>query len=449
MDCEACTDRLVELLYGELPDEDAEETRAHLDRCDSCSEAFARIDMGRGFADLLVLESAPASILDGVLAAARERAAERAPAPLPAAEEPATPPRPDEDEDAGPWAAFLKWVGGFAMRPQLAMALSLFLIVGLGMWYLPTLRESDPADSHAIVDPAPGDEVGPSNSLVPAEPLDLEADPRTGRIRPREEGEEDAPPPRVAAVHPPTADPEGPEAPAEPDPDPEVRPNPTPTTERMPVIVAEADTQTGEVIEEALPDPRAASVDLAPGQATAQEAQLAVRPTVRAPVPAMASQVESAPVPPPVAPQAPAPAATDRYAQGLQHYRERNYRQAADDFESVVERPGPDARVVPSALHHLARSQRAAGNCAAAVRTYERLLSQHPTYSGNGEAMIEGAGCYDRLGRLSDARRLLERARNVPSVANDANRMLAVIAQRERASEAVPAAPDVPTSTPE
>lgn len=438
MDCEACTDRLVELLYGELPDEDADETRAHLHGCESCADAFARIEMGRGFAALMPLEAPPASVLDGVLAAARDKAAERAPAPEPAVAQAATPPRPDEDEDAGPWAAFLKWIGGFAMRPQLAMALTLLLIVGLGMWYLPTLRQSDPADAHAIVDPAPGDEVGPSNSLVPAEPLDLQADPRTGRIRPREDGEPAEPRVAVQPTTPPAEEPTSPEP----------APPPSPSPEEA--VVAEAEPSapgSGEVIEEALPDPRIAELDLAPGETAPSapvQAAPALRTVPRQPSPAMATQVEAAPMP---APQAPPPATGDRYAQGLQHYRERNYREAAEDFESVIERPGPDARVVPSALHHLARSQRAAGSCAAAVRTYERLLGQHPAYSGSGEAMIEGAGCYQRLGRLSDARRLLERARSVPSVASEANRMLVVLAQQERARDAVPA--EAASSTPE
>ncbi len=437
MDCEACTDRLVELLYEELPDADADATRAHLSGCEACSQAFAQIRAGKGLAAMLEMAEPPASVLDAVMAAARERVADRAPAQEPAHERPATAPRPDDEESSGPWAAFLKWVGGFAMRPQLAMALTLLLIVGLGMWYLPTLRQSDPADSHAIVDPAPGDEAGPSTSLVPAEPLDLEADPRTGRIRTREdEAAED----RVAAVRP------APPAPT-PEPAPEGAgersvPPPSPA---HPEGLAAGDPagSPGEVVEEALPDPRIAELDVAPGETAPLAPQPQPRPAVRPVAPTIATEVETAPIV-----TAPAPPPTgDRYREGLQHYRERNYGQAAEDFESVIARPGPDPRVIPSALHHLARSQRAGGNCAAAVRTYERLLAQHPGYSGTGEAMIEGAGCYQRIGRLDDARRLLERARSVPSVASQAQRMLVVLAQQERGREAVDEASDYDVSS--
>ena len=79
-------------------------------------------------------------------------------------------------------------------------AMTLVLMVGIGLWYLPELRRHDPADTHAIVDPAPGDEVGPSASLVPAERLDLEADPHTGRIVPREDLAQAAPQRRQPAA---------------------------------------------------------------------------------------------------------------------------------------------------------------------------------------------------------------------------------------------------------
>jgi len=442
---------MVELLYGELPASDAETTRAHLDGCDECADAYARISMGKDFGSLLDMVEPPVSVLDSVMAVARETAAHRGPATEPALpEERATPPRAERDEEDGAWAGVLRWIGSFAMRPQLAMAMSLLLIVGMGMWYLPTLRQGDPADSHAIVDPAPGDEVGPSASLEPAQPLDLEANPRTGRILPRED-----PPPR-------------------PTPRPRHEPQPVvvaTTVEETPApdepLVAQVETPAVDtsasnppappepspnVIDDALPDPRIAVLqqDLEPGESSgmASASTAPRRPTRAATRPAMAYEQESAALPPTAAPAAsPTPQEgsgdVNRYERGLRRYRERNYRGAADDFESVIQRPGGDTRrLIPSALHHLARSERSARNCPAAVRSYERLLRQHPSYSGVPEAMIEAASCYERMGRLADARRWLERARTRPAVAARANRQLAIIAQRERASDRVPAAAD-------
>ncbi|HJL16239.1 MAG TPA: zf-HC2 domain-containing protein, partial [Sandaracinaceae bacterium LLY-WYZ-13_1] len=191
MDCEACTDRMVELLYEELPDADAKAIRAHLDACETCAEAYDRLSTGQELASMLAFEEPPDAVRATVLEAARARAAELAPeaAPAPAEERHRAAEAREEpaaDEDRGPWASLLHWIGGFAMRPQLAMAMTLVLMVGIGLWYLDAGRRHDPADTHAIVDPAPGDEVGPSASLEPAEPLDLEADPQTGRIRPRD-----------------------------------------------------------------------------------------------------------------------------------------------------------------------------------------------------------------------------------------------------------------------
>ena len=52
MNCEACTDRMVELLYGELPDAETEAARTHLDGCEACAEAYERIT-GASFARYL------------------------------------------------------------------------------------------------------------------------------------------------------------------------------------------------------------------------------------------------------------------------------------------------------------------------------------------------------------------------------------------------------------
>lgn len=437
MDCEACTDRMVELLYGGLPAADAEAARTHLARCDACTETYGRVSTGHQLASMLELVDPPVSVLDSVIAAARQKAAHIAHAP----EEPAAPVHratlPREDEERGSaLASFLQWVGGHAMRPQMAMAMTLLLMVGLGMWYVPTLHQSDPADSHAIVNPAPGDEVGPSASLAPADPLDLEADPATGRILPRDDV---APAARSAERH---------RRPQREVGEPEPRSTElTEATEPQELAIADEPAAPrspapSEVLEEPLPDPRLADTldGIAPGQALALTGHAVRRPPVR-PRTGGATQratTQTSPMPSP-APQPALPrtaSATQRYERGMRRLRHHDYRGAEDDFESVVVRPDTDARrLLPSALHQLARSQSASNNCRGAVRTYERLLGQHRHYSGAPEAMIEAAVCYRRLGRISDSRRLLERARTSPSVAARARRELVDLGERERAMD--------------
>ncbi|MEC7521910.1 MAG: tetratricopeptide repeat protein, partial [Myxococcota bacterium] len=192
------------------------------------------------------------------------------------------------------------------------------------------------------------------------------------------------------------------------------------------------------------PSPPPSQARTAP--AYAREAQTAPMPSVRQP------SVQQQPSPAPSAPQQRQQASTggagERYQLGMDHYRGRRYRAAAEEFEAVVRRPGPDRSLVPSALHHLARSLREAGDCRAAVRSYDNLLSQHGSYRGAPDAMIEAADCYRRLGQLSQARRLLERASQNAGVAARAQRELSrlAVAEREhrRASQAGAAAEAAP-----
>lgn len=475
MDCETCTDRMIELLYEELDESEANATRAHLEGCEACGDAWDRLSLGHAFGSRLALEEPPTDFRAAVMRAAREKAAERAPAADPDPVDRAAPvsaPREDADE-AGLWASFVRWVGGSAMRPQFAMAMTLVLMVGIGLWYLPELRRHDPADTHAIVDPAPGDEVGPSASLEPAEPLELRTDPHTGRIVTGDEGEEERPR-RVATTEATSAQAPRPEAEAPGATHDDLAVDEAETPTEMAQAEERAAERQGQVIEEPMLDmAEGAEALLAQGEsygsgsygaegsarppspppsqartapAYAREAQTAPMPSVRQP------SVQQQPSPAPTAPQQRQQASTggagERYQLGMDHYRGRRYRAAAEEFEAVVRRPGPDRSLVPSALHHLARSLREAGDCRAAVRSYDNLLSQHGSYRGAPDAMIEAADCYRRLGQLSQARRLLERASQNAGVAARAQRELSrlAVAEREhrRASQAGAAAEAAP-----
>lgn len=436
MNCEACTDRLVELLYEELPDAETEATRTHLDGCEACAEAYERITMGHDFAALLPMDDPPAAALSSVLEMAAQKAAERRPEIDELEdEEEGTPPRDDDETSA--WGALLHWVGGFAMRPQFAMAMMLFLMVGLGMWYLPSLQDgNDPTGGHAYLRADGDDEVGPSQ--LPREPLDLVPHPRRGRILPREEGDDERP--RATATPPPRE-----------------RTTPPPAQADAPEEVLDAPT------EDAI---AAHALELSPGEtamAGAEPGQPGRAAERAAPQSAMAMVDRGGPAPslapaPAVTPEASeaegAGTAQERLDRGLARFRQRDYRGAEEELEAVIRRPDMSvARALPSVLHHLARSRRHQSNCRGAVGTYERLLRDHPTYSGRGEAMVEAAACYRQLGRLSQARRWAEAGRSVRGASAAAGRELALIAMAERAqdraAEAVEAAPaEATTSAP-
>lgn len=376
MNCESCTDRLIDLLDGAVDPTEAEAMRGHLAECEVCSGASERMRAGRELASLVRLEDPPSTVHAHVMAAARERAAGRASmrpdaresSPRTLAEET----RADSLERGGAsglWPTLMRWLGGFAMGPQVAMSMLLLLMVGIGLWYLPDLRRQDPSDLHAIVDPAAGDEIGEAGGLAPAEPLALNVDPRTGRVHTREE---------LADVEPrPTHRAEaraggGREAPRD---EPPVA---------VPSHHEEDDPLLGEM----------EAVDAAPESLLEQRGVAAptatTGPTAEAP--------PTAQVPPPFADT------TD---------------------ESMVRRPEPDLRaLLPPALHQLARNRAREAGCGDAIPSYEQLLARHPSYPGASEARLELADCYRRTGQLGRARPLLEAAAQDPRFASRAQREL-------------------------
>lgn len=440
MDCEACTDRLVDLLYGELDEPDAESTRAHLAECESCAGALARLERGRELASFMVMEEPPSAVRNAVLAAARERgAAMRAPTKVPAAiEEPSArePRRVDHDEEdgGGLWSSFLRWIGGFAMGPQVAMAMMLLLMVGIGLWYLPGMRSrGGPGDAQAILDPAPGDEVGPSQGPEPAAPLDLEADPRTGRIRPRDEDQEAAPPPRHAQRTESSGEAEAPAevAPSEPPAeeiaiaeDEEAEAPPPDEQRRQP---RERERAQLAVIDEPLPGPDTAmEMDIAPGQAALAEQQ-------------------AAPPPPTQAQQGQAPA----YAMGTQQERAMQATPRVAPMPSTMPSRAPMARAeaegveappsagdsrhaLAQAAHRQAASLAQRGQCRAAIPAYQRLLAENPTYAQAHVARLELADCYRTTGNLTQAQRLYEQSARDARVASRARRELLRLEAAER-----------------
>ena len=110
MDCEKLDALATELVYGELDAQAAEEARLHLLGCPRCSAAVERLRGGLRAAEALPLE-APSSLLESRILAAADAA--RAPAP---------------------WhrraSRAVALAGVWAMRPQVAMAAVVVLMVG-------------------------------------------------------------------------------------------------------------------------------------------------------------------------------------------------------------------------------------------------------------------------------------------------------------------------------
>jgi len=466
MNCEHCQEHLLDLVYGELEANDADAYRAHVDGCDECRASFEKLGMAQRLAtQLTMLEPAPA-MSSAIMAAAHQHVGAAEPSPAEVA--PAA-----TADDEGLWASILRWAGSFAMGPQVAMATIMLLVVSIGLWYFPNRQRTPEGTGSTVMTPDVAGEVGPTATLTPADPLELDLDERSGRIRTRDDGESRDVAQLARQTERPAA---GPTLEAQDD----FRQNTTATRDEAGAVVdgrlAEARAPEEERNQEQARPATALDVDsladlgaggaaragssasssteatrgrayegAVSGRRSAPRRQ-AVAPTTSAPsaaTPAPAptnrdrGEAESAPAQQQgAAPAEPAPAnAREAYTRGMQRYQRGNFWGAAEDFNRVYRNPEGQESLVPSALHHLARSYRRANRCNLAEPQYRSLLSRFPRYSGTPRAMMELAGCYRQLGRLSDARATLEGAQRHASVATEARRELMRIRQMERAAD--------------
>lgn len=177
MNCENCETELLALLYGELDATTAARVREHSEGCASCGAARMKLESARKLVRPLAMVEAPTHIHAAIMERAQAHLRGEVVVAAPKGVQRAAARGAD-----GPLQRFLGWLGGFVLGPQVAMALMLMLMVGVGLYYLPGLRSSRHVQGGAIVNVDPGDEAGPSAAIQPAAPLDLRLDKRTNRL---------------------------------------------------------------------------------------------------------------------------------------------------------------------------------------------------------------------------------------------------------------------------
>ena len=465
MTCEH-SEHLLDLVYGELDDAEATALRREVEACEACREELAELEATKRLADQLPLEPMPSAARSAILAAARDQAAanagdERAggSAEIDAGK---------SEEKTSIWASVLEWARGLTAGPQVAMATVMLLVVAIGVWYLP--QDRAPEVGTTVMRPDPEGEVAPSELAEPAAPVEVlaenaaEADALDGeseearREEPRDRTAEedangqtrlalrtDAPeaeradtdretrgqtfeserPARPASARataapleePRVAEAEPPPVPAEPAPSPE----PSPRATRR----ARAEAQQAQLDGTELPSYADDGLSLSQ-QAEAEEGAAAAAPS--------AERSAGAPSPNTIEPM---DGSRATYQRAMSSYRRRDYRTAAEEFEAVVQSPRPETReLLPSALHHLARSHRQRGACAAAVQHYANLFRRFPDYRQVPEALLESVDCHRRLGRLREARRLLNQAARFSRTQAEAQRELRRLDTLDRAQRA-------------
>ncbi len=423
MDCELCEKNLIDLLYGELDESTTAEMRSHLEGCEACRQAHARLEGGRAFARKLELSPPPS--LASVLAAARVQAAANRAAREPAsAPSPAAAPPPERAEQDSGLPRWLRWLGAIAMGPQLGVVTVLLLMVGIGLWYLPQLGGNGDRGPMDVLEPEPPP-VSETTALAPAEPLQLEHDPRTGRVVTREHGGDPAPgheevPASGGRTSPPRAPVPAPEVAA-----PELM-------AEVEHVVPATDDHAGVVQADSLPEVTSAAGAYEGGALPSLQAP-------DEPAPSSGTGTASTPPsgPPPTAPPSPVLPAPTAGVPGARWLETPSRNEA----ETLAGGPRGD-ELAAAALHGQARQLAISGRCADAVGRYEQLQSRYPSYPESARASVELADCMRRIGRVSQARAALDRASRSPvtAVAQSARRQLLEMDAADRAATE-PAAP--------
>jgi len=134
-------------------------------------------------------------------------------------------------------------------------------------------------------------------------------------------------------------------------------------------------------------------------------------------MPQKAPALAAAPAPAPLAregrmaatPAATASAAADArdgedsvYQAALAAYRAGRYREARQQFESVVAQGGSDAA---HAAYYAALSAKGGEGCGSAAALFDQVSQHYPGTSSGYDATWEAAGCYETLGDTERARR--------------------------------------------
>jgi hypothetical protein len=336
MDCEQFDSIVMDLLYGELGDDNlAAAAKRHVEGCDRCASLLADLRSTRK-ASALALVAPPAEVLSVVLGAARQ--AQRQ-VPL--------------VRRFGRW---ISWAGSYAMRPQLAMAALLMLMIGSSL----LLIRGRPGSSH----------VGIVRVTEQGEPEREGADSPVARERAHLADEAVPLPPRHH---------------------PELRAGADRAVERRAPAKAEHE----------------ATRDGVQGESGGNHARRDQSPPARS----------GAVVPPTGDPNAlqnsrntqqrdagnepSALAAPDAYAEAMALFTARDFASAYRAFDAIAARGGPNAA---SAALHAAKAVRASSGCMTALPRFESIMSRFRRTGAAIEARWEAASCSRILGDLTRAR---------------------------------------------
>ncbi len=357
MDCDQFDQVVMDLVYGEAAESQSAEAKRHVERCERCAAQLTELRSARK-GMVLPLVEAPSGFEPRLMDAARKFQRE---IPWP--------------RRVGRWVS---WAGGYAMRPQLAMAALLLLMIG---------------SSLLLIRGRPG-----------GEQVDV--------VRVTEQGV-----PEREENEPPIS------------PDPGVLPPSEPDTSARAMEnhgrATSGEDGKDETMRDATRTRASSALALADGGA---DSSVHVPSPTGDPAAAQQSNVQRG-----GARQPPA----DAYADAMALYRAKDFANAYRAFDSIVMTGGPSA---PSAALYAAKAVRASSGCGNALPRFESVASRYGGSGAGTEAKWEAASCARIMGDLTRARIIYRDLSRVDSQRDRAEAELARISGQQPA-RAAPAAP--------
>ncbi len=134
--------------------------------------------------------------------------------------------------------------------------------------------------------------------------------------------------------------------------------------------------------------------------------------------------------PAPTATTTPTTAGSASYDDAMSAYKEARYAVAAKGFDAAA----AAGQKVPSALLYAGRSYRATGSCALALPRFQKVVSSYPSSPEAPHAAIEGGQCAKAMGDTATARTLFEKAKTYPATQKQAESELAALDKPPQAS---------------
>lgn len=366
MDCEQFDKIVMDLLYGEADEEHSAEAKRHAERCERCASTLGDLRATRKALSVPLVE-APAGFEQHILEAARQAQQE---IPWP--------------RRIGRWVS---WAGGYAMRPQLAMAALLLLMIGSSLLLIRGRPGSEQFGVVRVTEQGVPEREGAEQIITP-DPAQLPPRTATGAPEPRK-GSGGARGRGLPEVGKGNAEAKRPE----------------------------------DILADGLgPDAGDAGVNL-DGQ-------------IPSPTGNRAAQQQFNNMQRPGGSGSGAPPA-DGYAQAMAMYRARDFANAYRAFDGIAMSGGANA---PSAALYAAKAVRASSGCTNALPRFESVIARFGNAGAGIEAKWEAATCARIVGDFTRARILYRELASLASQRERAERELARISTHGTNRSASPSA---------